>query len=247
VTNFLTSGHIQANRAISSYLKGKKDYNFPDHEIFKGMMLAQWKHYREGRAECLNLFDSRHGSRRLRLLRLFLVRFLYERARSADSLQTPVRECVLALSGIGASEGQIIETLEQLIDYRIIRTVTSEDVAGKSTIVLTQCGGYYCQYLCRTFPYAEACLMDTAIDDKTAWTELSDLTVRIEGCGSVSDRMNLRVERMQIFTDYLYTLEKEALDKEPDESPLFIMQQVAHDIMNEAQRAAGKAAKYYSE
>jgi len=247
VTNFLTSGHIQANRAISSYLKGKTDYYFPDHEIFKGMMLAQWKHYREGRAECLNLFDSRHGAKRLRLLRLYLAKFLYERARNADSLRAPVRECVLALSGIGASEGQILETLEQMIDYRIARTVTAEDVASVSTVVLTQCGGYYCQYLCHTFPYAEACLMDTAIDDKNAWTELSDLTVKIERCGSVADRMKLRVERMRVFTNYLCALEKESLDREPEGSLLFTMEQVSRDIISEAQKAEEKAKKYYSE
>jgi predicted type IV restriction endonuclease len=247
VTNFLISGHIQADRAIASYLKGETSYYFPDHEIFKGMMLGQWKHYREGRAECLNLFDARLGAKQLRLLRLLLTSFLYERARNANTIETAVLNCVEALSPVGASEGQVLTSLEQLIKYRLVRTVTAEKVKGSSTIVLTACGGYYSQYLCHTFPYAEACLMDTAIDDKDTWIQLTDLTQRIEKCASIADRMTLRVTRMRGFMDYLVALEDQALENISKDSVPRVIKNIRKNVLEEAQRAEVKAKKYYSE
>lgn len=247
VTNFLTSGHIQADRAIANYLRGETSYYFPDHEIFKGMMLGQWKHYKEGRAECLNLFDARLGAKRLLLLRLFLTNFLHARARNADTIETSVHDCITALSPIGASEEQLLRCLDQLIKYRLVRTVTAEKAKGSSTIVLTACGGYYSQYLCRTFEYAEACLMDTAIDDKDVWVQLGDQTQRIEKCASIADRMTLRVTRMSAFTDYLVALEGLALENISEESALRVMKKIRDDILRHAQRAELKAKRYYSE
>ena len=247
VTNFLTSGHIQADRAIANYLKGETSYYFPDHEIFKGMMLGQWKHYREGRAECLNLFDARLGAKRLRLLRLLLTYFLYDRARNADTIETSVYDCVTAVSAVGASEEQVLTCLEQLIKYRLVRTVTAEKVRGSSTIVLTPCGGYYSEYLCHTFPYAEACLMDTAIDDKDIWVRLADLTLRVEKCSSIPDRMALRGTRIRVFTDHLLALEDQALENISKDSVLRVMKNIRNDILEEAQRAEVKAKRYYSE
>jgi len=245
VTNFLTSGHIQADRAIGSYIQGETSYYFPDHEIFKGMMLGQWKHYREGRAECMNLFDARLGGRRLSLLRLFLVLVLFERARSADTLETTVGECVEALGQVGVSENQVLAALEFLTKYRLTRTVTAEPVTTSSSMVLTRCGGYYNQHLCRTFEYCEAALLDTAIDDMDAWSLLSALTAQIERCGDIARRMTLRVERIHCFLDYLLAVQDEALEALPADSPLRVMERVKEHVMAAAREAERKAKRYF--
>jgi hypothetical protein len=245
VTNFLTSGHIQADRAIKSYIQGKTSYYFPDHEIFKGMMMGQWKHYKEGRAECLNLYDSRLGIRRLLLLRLFIVTFLYDRARNADTVETPVGECVDLLAKVGASENQALTCLDSLIKYRIVRTITAEHIGSTAIVVLTRCGGYYLQHLCRTFAYTEATLLDTAINDANSWYNLSELTERIENCGDVASRMSLRVQRMTIFMKYLLAIEDEALDNLSEHSPLRIMRRIEKEVMASARDAEQKAMLYY--
>lgn len=246
VTNFLTSGHIQADRAIASYLKGETSYYFPNHEIFKGTMLGQWKYYKEGRAECVNLFDSGMTGRRLRLLRLLVVNFLYERARVADKFETTVSDCVSELSAVGASELQIVDSLQFLAKNRLVRTVTAEEIAGNSTVVLTRCGGYYSQFLCSSLPYVEACLMDTAIDDRDTWLDLLDLTQRIERGASPPERMTLRVERAKIFLTYLSTLEALMLEQFPLGSPLWAVKIIARRVLAEARRAEWKVHKYYS-
>jgi predicted type IV restriction endonuclease len=247
VTNFLTSGHIQANRAIASYLKGTTSYYFPNHEIFKGTMLGQWKHYKEGRAECINLFDSRINGKCLRLLRLVIVNFLYERAKVLETLETPVSDCVNELSRVGASESQIVACLVFLNKNRIVRSITAEDITEKSTVVLSPCGGYYSQFLCCSFPYVEACLMDTAIDDRDTWAELADITQIIDSCPSIADRMVHRVHRAQIFMNYLLLLEEVMLDQFPIESPLRVIKKISGRVLQEAKRAELKTQKFYSE
>jgi len=245
VTNFLTSGHIQADRAISSFLKRKTTYYFPRHEIFKGMMLGQWKHYKEGRAECLNLMDARMGSRRLSLLRLQICALLYGRAQNAETVETHIQECCQQLAALGASEGQITECISDLVKYRIVRSVRADKLGPASMLVLAPCGGYYCQHLSRTFEYAEACLLDTAIEDGDRWSELSDLTGRIERCGSIPDRMTLRVKRMECFMGYLTDVERDALPQFPTDSTLRVVDALFKDIMLDARTAEAKAHKYY--
>jgi hypothetical protein len=247
VSNFLTSGHIQADRAVASFVKREKTYYFPDHEIFKGMMLGQWKHYKEGRAECLNLFDARMGSRRLSLLRLQLCVLLFNRARSADTVETHVQECWQQLATMGVSESQVLECLSHVVNYRLARCMKADRLASTSTLVLTSCGGYYLQHMCRTLEYAEACLLDTAIDNSEAWLDLSDLTERIERCHNIAERMTLRVARMDRFMTYLGEVERDALGDLANDCELHIIDDLAKGIMAAARRAEGKAHRRYGD
>lgn len=237
ITNFLTSGHIQADRAIQKYLAGQTTYFFPNHEIFKGTMLNQWRYYKEGRAECVNLFDSRMGSKKLRIVRLAILTYLSNRARSTDTMEVPVQDCVNLFSQLGMSEEQIIDCLNQLVANRIIRTITAEAIEKNSTIVLTRCGGYYIQYLCTTLSYVEACLLDTAIDGANHWAELSDLTLRIEQSHDITGRLELRVKRIKLFMEYLKELETNALENIPDKHVFSSIDRITKVVVDEAERA----------
>jgi hypothetical protein len=246
VTNFIRSGHIQADRALSNYMKGNTSVYFPVQEIFKGMMLHQWKHYKEGRAECINMFDARLGAKTLQLLRLQLAAILYDRARSEGTIETPVSECASQLVVVGATEGHVLTCLKGLVASRLARTVTAEPVGPNASVVLTQCGGYYYQYLCGTFPYVEACLLDTAIDDKEAWGELCSLTQQIELCSYIPERMDLRVNRIRIFLEFLCRMEDAALSRYPADSALRVMRRITEHVTEEAALAQSRAHKYYA-
>src|SRR5690606_3824309 len=63
VQNFLSSAHIQADKAIKNYIDGEANFEFPYHEVFKGCMLSQWKYYKEKHSDAINLFDSGLHSR----------------------------------------------------------------------------------------------------------------------------------------------------------------------------------------
>jgi hypothetical protein len=246
VNNFLTSGHVQADRALTFFLKGERKYRFPFHEIFKGAVLGQWKHYKEGRAECINVFDARLGSKQLRLLRLHLLALLFSCARREDSIEVPVSHCVDVLSPIGSSESQIIQTLTVLLKNGLIRTTTAQALTATSTVVLNRSGGYYIHTLASTFSYVEATLVDTAIDAAEAWQDLSQLTIAIERARDMVKRMELRVTRIKRFLKYLTDLEADVLSNVSHREELTVIPRLTKGVQSDTNQALYNTRKYHS-
>jgi hypothetical protein len=243
VTNFLTSGHIQADRALQWYIAGQ-NYRFPFHEVFKGTMLGQWRQFREDRSEAVNLFDARLGARRVRLLRLHLLSYLLRRAQSEATQEVPLDECIQLFSRYGANSEMIIRCLSVLHKRGLVRNVSGEDFGDHSTIVATRSGGYYVKILSRRFPYVEACLHDTAIDDKDAWQTISELTESIEAEQSVAKRMEMRYQRLLRFLEYLCELEHEAIGL-LGEKELACLPDIRTSAMSEASEAVDKSRRHY--
>ncbi len=211
ITNFLTSGHIHADRAIQTYMTDAR-YIFPFHEVFKGAIYGQWKYFKEVRAECFNLFDSKHNSKNLRLLRFCLLSHLYTNAKASEkTAEVSVQECIEIFSKIGANSGQIITTLTDMVKYDLIKSTESKEIEQDSKVFITKTGGYYYAILSNSMPYIEACMYDTTIDDLGVWHELSALTNQIETENSISVRMKIRKTRCQLFLNYLKSIEVENL------------------------------------
>lgn len=244
VTNFLTSGHIQADRAIKSYLSGQHDYQFPFHEIFKGTMLGQWKHYKEDRAECINLFDSRLGAKSLRLLRLYLLKYLRINAQDQNKIEVPAIKCVELFSKSGASEVQILTTLNLLYRFGYIRNISAEDISIDSTIAITRSGSYISKYLNKKLSYVEACMHDTAIEDSNVWNDLIDITEQIEFEHDIPTRVQMREERVEIFTNYLLSLESKFLELSGGQY-LAAIGRIKQAVLSEARAAYYAAFKNY--
>lgn len=219
LTNFLTSGHIRAEEALRGYMqeqaskKGSHSrwFNFPFHEVFKGCILGQWKHYKETRSLCVNIFDSYLGSQRLRLLRLYILRHLSVQAKSETTLEVRVLDCINIFSKVGASQQQIIQALNDLQSNGLIRNNRARDIDETSVIVITRSGGYYDVKLSKMFSYVELCLFDTAIEDTETWQKLADLTRQVEKEPHVYKRMRIRQKRVTLFLTYLEKLEEETL------------------------------------
>lgn len=245
VTNFLTSGHIQADRAISNYIKGDTKYYFPFHEIFKGTMLGQWKHYKEDRSDCINLFDSHLGIRKLRLLRLHVLMHLVVCAQHESSLEVPVDDCINLFTNLGASEGHVIETLRFLQKHSLIRTATAEDATVGNRVIAARSGGYYAKVLSHKMVYVESCMLDTAIDDREAWNALNDLTVAVENEGSIGQRMELRRSRLTSFINYLEDVETEALSGTSGLGHIASIKLIRKDAIAEMDIAVMKARRNY--
>jgi hypothetical protein len=237
LTNFLTSGHIQADRAISSYLSGDYDYQFPFHEIFKGTMLGQWKHYKEDRAGCLNLFDSRLGVKGLRLLRLHLLKYLRLSAQDQNHLEVPVGKCIELFSKGGVSDDQMIEVLSVLQDFGYITSISGESLDGSSTIAITRSGSYVSKFLNKRLVYVEACSFDTAIEDPNAWADLTSITLQIESEHDIPTRLQLREERMDLFLNYLLTLEANFMSLLDGLDYVSSIKQVRQMVLREARGA----------
>lgn len=246
VNNFLTSGHIQADRALNTYIDGDVRYQFPFHEVFKGTALGQWRHYKESRADCINVFDARVGAKRTRLLRLGLLGHLANLAQHENTLEVPVNECIDLFATCGASQPTVIETLRFLQEHGLVRTASAEVVAPQERVVISRSGGYYLKKLCHTFVYAEECMYDTAIEDPTAWEVLSDLTQQIEAHLPIPEKMVLRRQRIGVFLEYLTSLEQLMLNDSINAKHLQLIESISNDVVKNADDAVRKAAYYYS-
>ncbi|MFC3815622.1 hypothetical protein [Lysobacter sp. GCM10012299] len=242
VRNFLTSGHIEADRALRQYLIGDTKYFFPFHEIFKGTMLGQWMHFSEDRAEGINVFDSRLGSRRLRLLRAFLLQFLISRAKSDASIEVSVADCCTAMADFGASAQHVIDCLTDLSKQRLVRSTTAEGISAASTIVVTRSGGYYTRILSRKFVYVEECMYDTAIDAPEAWGAIRDLTASILVEKDALRRMKKRRERIELFLNALEQIENEIVTDAPQLATLRTIGEIRAAVLADADDAVRRAA-----
>jgi len=245
VTNFLTSGHINADRAITTYINENAAYTFPFHEVFKGTMLGQWKHFREDKSEGVNLFDARLGSHVLRLLRLTMLNYMLNRAQQEHSVEVSVLDCVRLFSACGASPTHVVDCLRFLQRKGLVRSVAAEDVDQESVIVLTRSGGYYTKILSRKLSYVEECMFDTAIDDVEAWQTLNEATTAIEREFSIPKRMEMRKERITAFLDYLCTIERHAVQAMGDDSDLVSMPQIRIAVLADADDAVKKSWRWY--
>jgi len=241
VTNFLTSGHINADRAITAYIKENEKYIFPFQEVFKGTMLGQWKHFREDKSEGINVFDARLGSHALRLLRLNMLTYMLNRAQHEHSVEVPVLDCVRLFSGCGASPAHVVDCLRFLHQKGLVRSVTAEDLDQESTIVLTRSGGYYTKILSRKFPYVEECMFDTAIDDAEVWQTLQEATAAIEREFVIPRRMEMRKERISAFLDYLYAIESQAVQSLGDDDDLASMPHIRMAVLADVDDAIRKS------
>lgn len=215
VKNFLTSGHIEADRALVQYLAGNTTYYFPFHEILKGTMLGQWLLFKEARSEGVNIFDARLGSRRLRMLRAFILQFLMQRAKTEKSMEVTVGECCDVICQVGATARQVEDCLGFLHRNGLVRTLDSDMLTSDSTIVSSRSGGYYVRMLARKFVYVEECMYDTAIDSQEAWQRIRDLTAGILIERNVLKRMYDRRTRMMLFLDNLSQIEEEVIADAP--------------------------------
>lgn len=209
VKNFLTSGHIHADKALHTYMTSGKTYIFPFHEVFKGSVLAQHKYYSERRSECINIFDSRIPSKNLLLLRLCILSHLYRSAKSGsdEQAQVKIKQCIEVFSHLGAHPSQIIQVVTDLVEAGLAKQTDARDITIDTSIFITRPGGYLLLRLSSSMVYVEECMYDTYIADPDAWRKMTGLTYSIEREHDRKKKLKLREERLAVFLGYLNDIE----------------------------------------
>jgi hypothetical protein len=229
--SLVMSGHLNADKAIQSYLQKRESYLFPIHEIFKAAAYDQWKYYREKRSTCLNIFNTNIESENLQLLRLFILRYLYLSFQKAKE-PVEVRTIFDHFVPTGASEHLIIETLIQLAQAGYIKS-SETPLTEESNVILRQSGGYYSEVLLHKLFYVEACLHDTPIYNDESFNKIFELTLSVENNSLNNiERMRIRRNRAEFFLDYIIDQENRFFSKTPSKE-LAIMSSVKNSVLKE--------------
>lgn len=244
VNNFLTSGHIQADRALSNYLDKQVIRSLPFHEVFKGSVLGTWKYYKEDRAEVMNVLSSGFSSKSLQFLRIYILKFLYLRAKDKNTLDTPVKRIVESFSIIGASDNHILKTLQDLYQNGLVNSIDARDIDINSVIVVTLTGGYYYTVLTRRSEYLENIMFDTPIFNEEIWEQIYSVNEDIKHDNNIISRVRKRRDRMMHFLDYIEYVEKENIKKSAIANYSFF-EEIEQPIRVQFQDIVNSAKTYY--
>lgn len=207
VREFLASGHTNADRAIGAYLTDGR-YRFPRHEVFRGCILGSFKYFDDSVSLVPNLFDSKLGAPGLQLLRLEVVGTLVRRASEGITEGVPVTEMAGALGRVGITERDLLGTVADLHRRRILETADGLPPLAQSAIAPTRLAAYLIRELCREFAYVELCSLDAAVHEQDTLAGMRELTVEIESTRGAVERLELRIQRLELFLDYLKRCEE---------------------------------------
>jgi len=111
-------------------------------------------------------------------------------------------------------------------------------------MAITRSGGYYVRNLAHKFAYVDECLYDTAIENARTWDALSSATVAIESSHALVARMRSRRARIDVFLDYLRTIEQEALGEVAGGEHLFVMDSICVDVRSDADDALARTIRH---
>ena len=244
IQNFLSSAHIQANKAIQNYVQGEANFIFPYHEVFKGCMLSQWKYYKEKHSDAINIFDAAISSRNLQLIRLYILNLLYQNSKSENTAEVESNIIVKSISLFGISKERIFDVLNILLKNQLI--ISNNEHIDNPLYSLTLIGGYYLNILCRKFVYVESVLFDTNIFDVEYYKILSNQTLAIDQEYSLTDRMLLRKERIETYMEYLSMIENNMIDNKPMLNNLRIIENIKDTVLYECDNAIAKSQRNYN-
>lgn len=198
VRTFLSSGHTNADRAISSYIR-EGDYRFPEHEIFKAVVLGQMKYFSDSSSLLPNIYDSKLGAPEIQFLRLRILTRLVEMSADPAFKGETVAELLGDLGRIGVSQIDFMNTLNKLANSSMIRTADGLDVNLESTVLPTRLGAFTIKTLCLEFAYNEFCSIDAIVFDDESWNQVKEDTYEVESLRHPYERLMLRVRRLRRF------------------------------------------------
>lgn len=245
VSNFLTSAHIQADRSLYNYLNKQVVKGLPFHEVFKGSILGQYKYYKEERAEAINILNSGFNSKSLQLLRVYVLKCLFFRAKDKNTIETSLKKVAEIFAGLGASENHILKILVDLYANKLVRTIDAKEITTDSVVVITLAGGYYYKFLLRQFEYLETVLYDTPIFIETYWEQLYALKEEISHESNIVEKVKKRKDRILVFLDYLKAIENENI-KKTTLSLYSICEEIEPTLQRKLFFIVGDAKQYYS-
>lgn len=218
---FLYSGATNVDKILKIYDRDG-NYFVPFHEFAKSIILGDRRFYLDSESKILNLFDcglERNASHftSLRLL-AFLLQHINESSPEGRGFKS-LEQLYGRFLDIFDNEQDLNRSIKHLLRKQLIQinTRSLDSLKDATHIRISSAGWYYFKYLVRAFAYLDLVFQDTPIDDQDIVGKLKQLIIDVDEIAEkqefMSERMELRFERVKMFTSYLLKQEQKEQNK----------------------------------
>ncbi len=208
---FLYSGATNVDKMLKIYDRDG-NYFVPFHEFAKSVILGDRRFYLDSESKILNLFDcgQERNSSHFTSLRLlaFLLQHINESSPEGRGFRS-LEQLYGEFLDIYDNEQDLNRAIKHLLRKQLIQinTRSLDSLKDATHIRISSAGWYYFKYLVRAFAYLDLVFQDTPIDDQNIIKKLKqyiiDVDEIVEKQEFMSERMELRFERVEMFLSYL--------------------------------------------
>jgi hypothetical protein len=210
-STFLYSGATNVDKMLKIYDRDGQ-YFVAFHEFAKSVILGDRRFYRDSDSKVINLFDcgaeknSSHFTS-LRLLALLLGHINESGPEGRGYVN--IEQVFSSFLDIFDNEHDLKRSFIHLLGKQLIQldTRSTDSIKDARYVRISSAGWYYYKYLVRAFAYLDLVFQDTPLNDPSVAKKLKDLIVEVEGIAEtqefMTERMELRYERVETFINYL--------------------------------------------
>ena len=202
---FLRTGYSAPGRAIQVHQRGRR-YVMPRHEALRAIMLGSRRVYQEEYSPVGNIFDARVSQTSAQMVRLFVMNGIVNMASMASFRGVAGESLEAACRAIGIGDLYVKRVLKDLTELRFVFTMSHAEPTAEASYIPSRLGGYAVRELICDVMYLENVLYDTFVADDSVWSGLRNLTDQIQGQRNVIQRVKLRMMRVRLFHEYVWSL-----------------------------------------
>jgi hypothetical protein len=200
---FIGSGHVNAARILSIYDQTSK-YTVSVHEFMRAVIFGDHEHYDPVTSPIVNLFDISAPDGREHFLLGNVIGFIERTGGSAGQQGFVDAAMVYQFAqGLGFSPSQVNFAIRRAIEKKVVEPSPAFlEKADAVAFRVTTIGAYTIKRLCMSFQYVDAMIVDTPIVDEAVRLQFGH-----------ADSIDQRLERAEVFVDYLDSQWKTIADK----------------------------------
>jgi hypothetical protein len=217
---FLYSGTTNVDKMLKIYDRDGQ-YFVAFHEFSKSVILGDRRFYRDSESKVLNLFDcgTERNSSHFTSIRLLCLLLGHVHESSPEGRgYVNIEQVFSSFLDIFDNEHDLTRSIIHLLRKQLIQldTRSSDSIKDARYVRISSAGWYYYKYLVRAFAYLDLVFQDTPINDLSVVKKLKDLIIEVDDIAEtqefMTERMELRYERVETFLNYLIKEEEREYD-----------------------------------
>lgn len=208
---FLYSGATNVDKMLKIYDRDGQ-YFVAFHEFAKSVILGDRRYYRDSQSKVLNLFDCGMDRNSSHFTSIRLLALLLEHVNESGPEgrgYVNVEQLFSSFLDIFDNEHDLTRSIIHLLRKQLIQldTRSTDSLKDARYVRISSAGWYYYKYLVRSFAYLDLVFQDTPLNDPSIASKLKELIIEVDDIAEtqefMTERMELRYERVETFLKYL--------------------------------------------